>query len=63
MNVWNPFFRFALRGRHLSRGQILLEYAIIAGILLAAVAVLSIFLYTFRENGDRILNLVSAEYP
>jgi hypothetical protein len=41
----------------------MLEYVIIAGILLASVAVLSIFLYTFRENGDRILNLVSAEYP
>ena len=44
-------------------GQTLVEYVIVAGVLLAAVAVLSVFLYTFREHSGRILNLVSSEYP
>jgi hypothetical protein len=44
-------------------GQVMIEYAMVAGILLACVAVLAIFLYTFREYGDRVINLVASEYP
>lgn len=39
------------------------EFLIAAGIFLASVAMLAIFLYTFREYGERILNLAASEYP
>jgi hypothetical protein len=45
------------------QGQASVEYAIVAGILTAIVAILAVFLYTFREYGGRVLDLVSADYP
>ena len=44
-------------------GQVMLEYVMAMGILLSCVAMLSIFLYTFRSYGDRILALAAGEYP
>jgi hypothetical protein len=41
----------------------MMEYLMAAGVLLASVAILAVFLYTFREYGDRILNLAASEYP
>jgi hypothetical protein len=41
----------------------MLEYMLAVGILLACVAMLSIFLYTFRSYGDRVLALAAGEYP
>jgi hypothetical protein len=45
------------------RGQTFTEYAIVAGMLIAAVAILVVFLATFREYGGRILDLAASEYP
>ena len=45
------------------RGQAMIEYVVIAAMLISAVAILAVFLYTFREYGGRILDLVAAEYP
>lgn len=58
----------AFRPRHGWRlcaraGQATVEYAIAAGVLTAMVAILAIFLYTFREYGGRVLDLVSSDYP
>ncbi len=51
-------------GRHRrSSGQALVEYAIVAGLLMASLAILTLFLGTFKEYGDRIAALVSSEYP
>ena len=44
-------------------GQAMVEYAICAVIFTSMVAVLAIFLYTFREYGGRVLDLVASEYP
>ncbi len=46
-----------------SSGQAVVEYAVAASILTATVLILAIFLYTFREYGNRVLDLVSADYP
>lgn len=48
------------RGRS---GQALVEYVVIAGMLLATVAIMIVFLGTFREYGNRVLDLVGSEYP
>lgn len=53
----------AVRVPEAKRGQTMIEYAIVAGMLLAAVAILAVFLYTFREHSGRVLDLVSSEYP
>ena len=44
-------------------GQAMLEYVIVAGILLGAVAVLGVFLYAFKAHGGRVLELVASEFP
>ena len=44
-------------------GQAMIEYLISAAVLLAAVAILAIFLYVFKQNGGRILDLIAYEYP
>jgi len=41
----------------------MVEYIIVAGVLVASIAVLSVFLYTFREQSGRVLDLVAWDYP
>lgn len=44
-------------------GQTMIEYVVIAAMLLSAVTILALFLYTFREYGGRVLDLLASEYP
>jgi hypothetical protein len=44
-------------------GQAMIEYAVAAGMILAAMAIMALVLYTFKEYGGRILDLVGSEYP
>lgn len=44
-------------------GQAMIEYIIVAGILMSMMAVMALFLYIFRENSGRILDFVASEYP
>lgn len=41
----------------------MVEFVVVAGMLVAAMAILMVFLGTFREYGTRILDLVGSEYP
>ena len=45
------------------RGQVMIEYVITAGMLIAAVTIFAVFLYTFKEYGARVLDMVASEYP
>lgn len=49
--------------RQASRGQSMIEYVIVAGVLLSTLAIMAVFLYTFREHSGRALDLVASEYP
>jgi hypothetical protein len=44
-------------------GQTMIEYLIVASILMAGVAILAVLIYTLRENGHRVLELAGSEYP
>ena len=44
-------------------GQAMIEYVIVAAMLMSTIAILAVFLYSFREFGGRVLNLVGSEYP
>jgi hypothetical protein len=44
-------------------GQVLTEYLVMAGMLTATVLIAALFLYTFKEYGGRVLDLLSSEYP
>ena len=44
-------------------GQALLEYVLVAAVLCSTIAILALFLYTFKEYGGRIMDLVAYEYP
>jgi predicted alpha/beta-hydrolase family hydrolase len=44
-------------------GQALTEFVVVMASLLLALVMVSLFLYTFREYGGRVLNLVASEYP
>ena len=39
------------------------EFVVVMGILLASLAMMTLFLGTFREYGTRVLDLVGSEYP
>ncbi len=53
------------RGSSLRRkvGQAMTEYMIVAATLVLAVAILAVFLYTLKEHGGRVFDLVASEYP
>ena len=44
-------------------GQAMLEYIIVFVYFFAVITVLAILLYALRQNGVRVLDLVSSEYP
>lgn len=41
----------------------MVEYIIVTVMLISAVVILSVFLYVFKEEGGRILDLAASEYP
>jgi hypothetical protein len=41
----------------------MIEYVITAVVLISAVAVCAVFLYTLKMQGSRVLDLVASEYP
>lgn len=41
----------------------MIEYVVIAAIIVATVTIVAIFLYTFKEHGGRVLDLAASEYP
>lgn len=52
------------RGRTTGRaGQAMVEYVVVAAVLLAVVAVMALFLYALRLQSDRVLTLVASDYP
>lgn len=44
-------------------GQATLEYAIVAGVLVAMVAIMSLFLAIFSGYGERVLDIIASDYP
>ncbi len=45
------------------KGQAVIEYVIMTLLLLSSAVILSIFLYTYKQHSERIVNLVASEYP
>ncbi len=41
----------------------MVEYAIVAGLMVVCLGALSLFYVTFREYSGRIIALVSSDYP
>ena len=48
------------RGKH---GQAMVEFVVVAGMLLASVAIFTLLQTVFQEYGTRVLDLVGSEYP
>lgn len=44
-------------------GQTMVEYMIMTVMLVFALSVMAVFLFTFREFGSRVLDLVAADFP
>jgi hypothetical protein len=44
-------------------GQIMVEYAIVAGILTSLVVMMAVLLVVFKENGARVLDLIASDSP
>jgi hypothetical protein len=51
------------KGLSQRRGQAMIEYIIVAGLLLSVVAILAVLLYTFKQHSGRVLDLAASEYP
>jgi len=41
----------------------MVEFMVVAGMVMASLAILWVFLDTFKDYGTRVLNLVASEYP
>lgn len=41
----------------------MLEFIIVASMMILTVSILAVLLYTFKENSSRVLYLVGSEYP
>jgi hypothetical protein len=44
-------------------GQAMVEYMILAAMLVVTASILAVFLYSFRENAGRVIDLAASEYP
>lgn len=44
-------------------GQTVVEYMILAVMLLFCITIMAVFLFTFREYGSRVLDLVASDFP
>jgi len=44
-------------------GQTMVEYMILTVMLVFSLSVMAVFLFTFREFGSRVLDLVAADFP
>ena len=58
----NPPAADSIAGRHCG-GQATVEYAIVAGVMVAVVAIMSLLLTTFGDYGERILEMIASDYP
>jgi hypothetical protein len=52
----------APKARH-SGGQATVEYAIVAGVLVAVAGITGLLLATFGDYGERILEMIASDYP
>jgi hypothetical protein len=41
----------------------MIEYVVVAALLLTTVTILAVFLYTYKEQSGRVLDLAASEYP
>lgn len=44
-------------------GQVTIEYAVVAGVLLAMAAVMGLLVTTFGYYGERVLDMIASDYP
>jgi|GEM_PF-921701 len=63
MNVSGIRMRTSAVGSERRRGQTMVEYLIVAGVLLGVLVLLSFLLVALKLNGNRVLDLVASEYP
>ena len=49
--------------RRRKAGQTMVEFVIMAAMMSLMLVILSLLLYTFKEYGGRVLNLVGSEFP
>ena len=45
------------------RGQATTEFVVMAAMITAPVLILSLFLWTFKQYGGRVLSLLASEFP
>lgn len=55
--------RAKLAGGERECGQTMIEYVVVAGVLLASFVILTLFLLAFQEYGARILDMIASDYP
>jgi len=41
----------------------MVEYMLVAAMLMATVAIFAVFLYAFKEHSGRVLDLIALDYP
>jgi len=52
-----------VRSRDARAGQVMLEYVIVASVLVLVMSMMALLLYTFKEHAGRVLDLIASDYP
>jgi hypothetical protein len=52
-----------VRRERRNRGQAMIEYIIVFVVLFATIVSLAVFMYALRQQSNRTLDLVAADYP
>ncbi len=50
-------------GRSARAGQAMMEFLLVASAVLALTAIMAVLLFSTREYGGRVLDLIASEYP
>jgi uncharacterized protein (UPF0333 family) len=51
------------KGLSKKKGQAMIEYVVLAVFVILTVSIMAVLLYTFKEQGGRVLDLAASEYP
>jgi Flp pilus assembly pilin Flp len=51
------------KGLYQKSGQAMIEYVVLAVFVILTVSIMAVLLYTFKEQGGRVLDLAASEYP
>jgi len=55
--------KVSIKGLSEKQGQAMIEYVVLVVFTIMTISIMAVLLYTFKEQGGRVLDLAASEYP